>query len=112
VSRSPEHGLKVDEGVAGPGAGEGARGRVALDGQLGLDGGLFALVQVAPADGAVRVLPGPVGVGAGEQGLDGLGDAGLAGAVASDDEGDSRLRPQIQPRLRTDAAEAGDRDFS
>lgn len=110
VSRPPEHGLGVGEGVSGPGAGEGARRRVALDGQPGLDDGPLALVQVAPADGVARVLAGAVGVGAGEQGLDRLGDARLAGAVASHDEGHAGLGLQLEQCLGADAAEAGDRD--
>jgi hypothetical protein len=55
---------------------------------------------VAPDPAAVSPA---VGV-AGEQGLEALGEARLAGAVAADDEG------EVEGGLRADAAEAFDRD--
>src|SRR5690606_8682222 len=92
------------------GAGERARRRISLHGQLGLDEGPLALVQVAPADGVAGVPAGAVGVGTGEQGFDCFGDARLAGAVAAYDKGDAGLRLQFEQRLGTDTAEAGDLD--
>ena len=57
---------------------------------------------------AALVLPAE-GV-AGEQQLEGLGEAGLAGAVAADDEGQAGAGREVEGRRLADAAEAFDGD--
>jgi hypothetical protein len=47
---------------------------------------------------------------AGEEQLEGLGEAGLAGAVAADDEREAGAGREVERRLRADAAEAFDGD--
>ena len=69
-----------------------------------------SVVEVAPAvaPDLAAVLPA-VGV-AGEEQLEGLGEAGLAGAVAADDEGEAGAGGEVEGGLRADAAEAFDGD--
>jgi hypothetical protein len=64
------------------------------------------VVEVAPAvaPDLAAVLPA-VGV-AGEQQLEGLGEAGLAAAVAADDEREAGAGREVARRLLADAAEA------
>jgi hypothetical protein len=124
----PAEGVERDDGLAaelGLGAGlveDGLRGPVAgraagaaggafclLQDQLGLEVGL-GVVEVAPAflPDLRAVLPA-LAV-AGQQQLQAFGEAGLAGAVAADDQGQAGARGQRQGLAGADAAEALDRD--
>src|SRR5690606_29797040 len=68
------------------------------------------LVQVAPALPPLGRAPVPAPVAAGEREFGGFGEAGLAAAVAPDDQGQAGTWPQRQFGLRADAAETAHPD--
>ena len=77
---------------------DGGRGRAPSTAELGLDGARVRMMEAAPA-----VLPDlraavPAEVAAGEEQLQGFGEAGLAGAVAADDEGEAGAGREVQGR--------------
>ena len=86
-------------GAVLPLAGDGAGSVLALERELGGDRG-FGVVEVAPAvlPDLGALLPA-VGL-AGEQQLEGLGEAGLAGAVAADDEREAGAGGEVERGLR------------
>lgn len=111
MSRPLELCLGVSESFAFPGASEGAAASVSLDGQLDLDlRPATSVVEVAPVAATHRVLPLPAQIHASEGCLDALGNAGLAGAVATHDQVHAGPGAQLEPGARSDAAEPGDGD--
>jgi hypothetical protein len=99
----------VERRALSPLAPERARGLLALDEQLGLDVRL-RVMEVAPAFAPDFGALGPAEGVAGHEQLEGLGEAGLAGAVAADDEGEAGAGLYGQGGRRADATEAFDGD--
>ena len=95
----------VEFGPVRPFARQGAGAGLPLQGELGGEGGLW-VVEVPPAVPPDLAALGPaVGV-AGQEELEALGEAGLAGAVAADDEGEAGAGGEVEGGLGADAAEA------
>ena len=99
-----------DGGAGGPGAGQGDGLVPTLDGALRGDDGGAGGVEAAPALLPDLRAAGPAAGRAGEEGLEPLGETGLAGAVAAEDDGEPRAGGEVEVGGRADAAEAGDGD--
>src|SRR5262249_38270788 len=93
----------------GPSAGYDARLGLALDEERGLESGL-GVVKVSPALAPDRGPLLPAQALAGQQGLEGSGEAGLAGAVATHHEHEAGTGRELERSRRSDAAESLDGD--